>query len=86
MTPAIILDTPMRPESRVLSMSSGAVTMLTVTFIAPESLTPSGGYIGAKRMLWFMAHAANADSRETVYADGVVYGIRAHGEIRSLDV
>jgi len=35
-----------------------------VPFIEPESLRLSGGYIGAKRMLWFMAHSANAVSRE----------------------
>ena len=38
--------------------------VLAVPFIAPESLSLSGGYIGAKRMLWFMAHSANAVSRE----------------------
>ena len=38
--------------------------VLAVPFIAPENLSLSGGYIGAKRMLWFMAHSANAVSRE----------------------
>jgi hypothetical protein len=28
-------------------------------FIAPADLSLSGGYVGAKRMLWFMAHGAN---------------------------
>jgi NAD(P)-dependent dehydrogenase (short-subunit alcohol dehydrogenase family) len=45
-------------------MSSGASMVLSVPFIEPESLRLSGGYIGAKRMLWFMAHSANAVSRE----------------------
>jgi NAD(P)-dependent dehydrogenase (short-subunit alcohol dehydrogenase family) len=58
------LNTPMRPDSRVLIMSSGAAMVLAVPYIAPESLRLSGGYIGAKRMLWFMAHSANAVSRE----------------------
>ena len=38
--------------------------VLAVPFIAPENLRLSGGYKGAKRMLWFMAHSANAVSRE----------------------
>jgi len=38
--------------------------VLAVPYIAPESLRLSGGYVGAKRMLWFMAHSANAVSRE----------------------
>jgi NAD(P)-dependent dehydrogenase (short-subunit alcohol dehydrogenase family) len=58
------LNTPMRPDSRVLIMSSGAAMVLAVPYIAPESLSLSGGYIGAKRMLRFMAHSANAVSRE----------------------
>ena len=32
--------------------------------IEPRSLRLSGGYIGAKRMLWFMAHQAEAVSRD----------------------
>jgi NAD(P)-dependent dehydrogenase (short-subunit alcohol dehydrogenase family) len=58
------LNTPMKPGGRVLVMSSGASMVLAVPFIAPESLRLSGGYVGAKRMLWFMAHSANAVSRE----------------------
>ena len=38
--------------------------VLAVPFIAPEDLSLSGGYVGAKRMLWFMAHSANAVSRD----------------------
>jgi len=58
------LNTPMKPGSRVLVMSSGAAMVLSVPFIQPDSLRLSGGYIGAKRMLWFMAHQANVVSRE----------------------
>src|SRR5229473_702669 len=58
------LNTPMKRGGRVLVMSSGAAMVLAVPYIAPESLRLSGGYIGAKRMLWFMAHSANAVSRE----------------------
>ncbi|WP_338721908.1 SDR family oxidoreductase [Devosia sp. XK-2] len=58
------LKTPMLPGSRVLIMSSGAAMVLGVPYIPPESLRLSGGYVGAKRMLWFMAHSANAVSRE----------------------
>ncbi|HEX4022780.1 MAG TPA: SDR family oxidoreductase [Acidobacteriaceae bacterium] len=57
------LRTPMQPGGRVLVMSSGAAMVLAVPFIKPEDLSLSGGYIGAKRMLWFMAHSANAVSR-----------------------
>ena len=58
------LNTPMKRGGRVLVMSSGASMVLAVPVIAPENLRLSGGYIGAKRMLWFMAHSANAVSRE----------------------
>src|ERR1700732_4306569 len=58
------LNTPMKRGGRVLVMSSGASMVLAVPYIAPESLRLSGGYIGAKRMLWFTAHSANAVSRE----------------------
>jgi NAD(P)-dependent dehydrogenase (short-subunit alcohol dehydrogenase family) len=58
------LRTPMKPDGRVLVMSSGAAMVLAVPFIKPDDLSLSGGYIGAKRMLWFMAHSANKVSRE----------------------
>ncbi len=58
------LKAPMKQGGRVLIMSSGAAMVLAVPFIEPESLRLSGGYTGAKRMLWFMAHCANAVSRE----------------------
>jgi hypothetical protein len=57
------LNTPMRPGARVLIMSSGAAMVMSHPAIEPRSLRLSGGYIGAKRMLWFMAHQAEAVSR-----------------------
>jgi NAD(P)-dependent dehydrogenase (short-subunit alcohol dehydrogenase family) len=58
------LKTPMRPGARVLIMSSGAAMVMSHPAIEPRSLRLSGGYIGAKRMLWFMAHQAEAVSRD----------------------
>jgi len=58
------LYVPMRPGSRVLLMSSGAAMVLSVPYIEPASLWLSGGYVGAKRMVWYMAHQANAVSRK----------------------
>jgi NAD(P)-dependent dehydrogenase (short-subunit alcohol dehydrogenase family) len=58
------LNTPMRPGARVLIMSSGAAMVMSHPAIEPRSLRLSGGYIGAKRMLWFMAHQADAVSRD----------------------
>jgi NAD(P)-dependent dehydrogenase (short-subunit alcohol dehydrogenase family) len=58
------LNTPMKPGGRILVMSSGAATVMSVPHVPPENLRLSEGYVGAKRMLWFMAHSANAVSRE----------------------
>jgi hypothetical protein len=58
------LNTPMKPDGRVLIMSSGASMVLAVPCIAPRDLRLSGGYTGAKRMLWFMAQSANSVSSE----------------------
>ena len=58
------LNAPMKRGGRVLVMSSGAAMVLEVPFIKPDDLSLSGGYIGAKRMLWFMAHSANKVSRD----------------------
>ncbi len=58
------LNVPMRPGTRVLAMSSGAAMVLSAPFIDPATLRLSGGYVGAKRMLWYMAHQANTVSRE----------------------
>lgn len=46
----VVLNQPMRPGGRVLVVSSGA---------AVAGSPMSGGYGGAKRMLWFMARYAN---------------------------
>ncbi len=58
------LNIPMKRGGRVLVMSSGASMVLAVPFIKPENLSLSGGYVGAKRMLWFMAHSANTVSHD----------------------
>jgi NAD(P)-dependent dehydrogenase (short-subunit alcohol dehydrogenase family) len=49
------LKAPLKPGSRVLVLSSGA---------AVSGSQMSGGYGGAKRMLWFMAKYANGVSEE----------------------
>jgi NAD(P)-dependent dehydrogenase (short-subunit alcohol dehydrogenase family) len=49
------LNLPLRPGSRVLVVSSGA---------AMSGSPMSGGYGGAKRMLWFMAKYANGISEQ----------------------
>jgi NAD(P)-dependent dehydrogenase (short-subunit alcohol dehydrogenase family) len=49
------LNLPLKPESRVLVVSSGA---------AVDGSPMSGGYGGAKRMLWFMAKYANRVSQQ----------------------
>jgi NAD(P)-dependent dehydrogenase (short-subunit alcohol dehydrogenase family) len=49
------LTTPLRPGSRVIVGSSGA---------AQGGSPLSGGYAGAKRMLWFMAKYANGVSQQ----------------------
>lgn len=58
------LRTPMRPGARVLIMSSGAAMVMSHPAIEPSNLRMSGGYVGAKRMQWFMAHQANAVARD----------------------
>ncbi len=58
------LHTPMRPGGRVLIMSSGAAMVMSHPAIEPRSLRRSGGYIGAKRMVWYMAHQAQAASQD----------------------
>ena len=49
------LNQPLKPGSRVLVVSSGA---------AENGSPMSGGYGGAKRMLWFMAKYANGVSEK----------------------
>jgi NAD(P)-dependent dehydrogenase (short-subunit alcohol dehydrogenase family) len=50
-----VLNLPLRPSSRVLVVSSGA---------AITGSPMSGGYGGAKRMLWLMAQYANGVSQQ----------------------
>lgn len=57
------LKRPMRSGARVLITSSGAAMVLSHPAINPYDLRHSNGYIGAKRMAWFMAHQANAVSK-----------------------
>jgi hypothetical protein len=57
------LRTPMPQGSRVLLVSSGAAMVLGVPFIRPEKMSLSGGYVGAKRIIWLMAHNANGVAR-----------------------
>src|SRR5712664_492428 len=49
------LNLPLKPGSRILVGSSGA---------AQNGSPMSGGYAGAKRMLWFMAKYANGVSKQ----------------------
>lgn len=55
---------PLRRGARVLLMSSGAAMVLGSPQIPNQSLHLSGGYVGAKYMLWLMAHNANVAARE----------------------
>ena len=58
------LKAPMPPGSRVLVVSSGAAMVLSVPAIRPEAMRLSGGYVGAKRVIWLMAHNANEVAKE----------------------
>src|SRR5262249_61559739 len=58
------LKTPMPKGSRVLLASSGAAQVLSLPALRPEAMGLSGGYIGAKRAIWLMAHSANAVAKE----------------------
>ena len=55
---------PMTRGSQVLLMSSGAAMVLSSPHIPTRNLILSGGYLGAKYMVWFMAHDANAAAEE----------------------
>jgi NAD(P)-dependent dehydrogenase (short-subunit alcohol dehydrogenase family) len=59
-----VLKAPMRKGGRVLLVSSGAAMVLSLPTIRPEAMRLSGGYIGAKRVIWLMAHNANGVARE----------------------
>jgi NAD(P)-dependent dehydrogenase (short-subunit alcohol dehydrogenase family) len=58
------LKTPMPNGGRVLLVSSGAAMVLSLPAIRPEAMRLSGGYIGAKRVVWLMAHNANGVAEE----------------------
>ncbi len=73
------LKTPMRPGTRVLIMSSGAAMVMSHPAIEPRNLRLSGGYIGPKRMVWFMAHQANAVSCER--ALGINFQVLVPGQL-----
>ena len=57
------LKAPMPKGGRVLLASSGAALVLSLPAIRPEGMRLSGGYMGAKRMIWLMAHNANSAAR-----------------------
>jgi short chain dehydrogenase len=59
------LKAPMPKGGRVLLVSSGAAMVLSLPTIRPEAMRLSGGYIGAKRVIWLMAHNANGVARES---------------------
>jgi hypothetical protein len=58
------LKTPMPKGGRVLLVSSGAAMVLSLPTIRPEAMRLSGGYAGAKRVIWLMAHNANGVAKE----------------------
>jgi NAD(P)-dependent dehydrogenase (short-subunit alcohol dehydrogenase family) len=58
------LKAPMPKGGRVLLVSSGAAMVLSLPAIRPEAMRLSGGYIGAKRVIWLMAHNANGVAQE----------------------
>jgi len=58
------LKAPMPKGGRVLLVSSGAAMVLSHPAIRPEAMRLSGGYIGAKRVIWLMAHNANGIAKE----------------------
>lgn len=58
------LKAPMPKGGRVLLVSSGAAMVLSLPAIRPEAMRLSGGYVGAKRVIWLMAHNANSVAQE----------------------
>jgi NAD(P)-dependent dehydrogenase (short-subunit alcohol dehydrogenase family) len=73
------LKRPMRPGTRVLIMSSGAAMVMSHPAIKPHDLRHSNGYVGAKRMVWFMAHQANATSQ--IRGLGIKFQVLVPGQI-----
>jgi NAD(P)-dependent dehydrogenase (short-subunit alcohol dehydrogenase family) len=73
------LSRPMRPGSRVLIMSSGAAMVMSHPAIKPYDLRHSNGCVGAKRMVWFMAHQANAASE--IRGLGIKFQVLVPGQL-----
>ena len=73
------LKRPMRPGSRVLIMSSGAAMVMSHPAINPYDLRHSNGCVGAKRMVWFMAHQANAASK--IRGLGIKFQVLVPGQL-----
>lgn len=73
------LSRPMRPGTRVLIMSSGAAMVMSHPAINPYDLRHSNGYVGAKRMVWFMAHQANAASK--IRSLGIKFQVLVPGQL-----
>jgi NAD(P)-dependent dehydrogenase (short-subunit alcohol dehydrogenase family) len=73
------LKRPMRPGTRVLIMSSGAAMVMSHPAINPYDLRHSNGYVGAKRMVWFMGHQANAVSK--IRGLGIKFQILVPGQL-----
>jgi NAD(P)-dependent dehydrogenase (short-subunit alcohol dehydrogenase family) len=73
------LSRPMPPGSRVLIMSSGAAMVMSHPAIKPYDLRHSNGCVGAKRMVWFMAHQANAASK--IRGLGIKFQVLVPGQL-----
>lgn len=73
------LKRPMRPGTRVLITSSGAAMVMSHPKINPYDLRHSNGYVGAKRMVWFMAHQANAASE--IRGLGIKFQVLVPGQL-----
>jgi len=73
------LKRPMRPGTRVLIMSSGAAMVMSHPAINPYDLRHSNGCVGAKRMVWFMAHQANAASK--IRGLGIKFQVLVPGQL-----
>lgn len=73
------LKRPMRPGTRVLITSSGAAMVMSHPKINPYDLRHSNGYVGAKRMVWFMGHQANAASK--IRGLGIKFQVLVPGQL-----
>lgn len=73
------LKRPMRPGTRVLITSSGAALVMSHPKINPYDLRHSNGYVGAKRMVWFMGHQANAASK--IRGLGIKFQVLVPGQL-----